>query len=232
LQRVLAIDTSTWWAGVALVERPAAGAEPVPVAESGFRVSDSHAVRLLGLVERVLCDCGWTSASLDAVIATRGPGSFTGIRIGLGTVQGLALATGRAALGISTLEALAEAHGRASEERVPVLAAGRGEVYAARYEPAGTPPGELDGPALYTPRTLLGSLRGPATLIVAATSDPEPFAAAANDDDRGIRIARGPVNLAVSAARLAFAHGLDGEDPACSLAPLYVRPSDAELGGR
>ena len=140
--RAVGLDTTTWWGGVALVAGSDDGAQTV--AEAGVRVDDSHAAHLLRLLDALMVEAGWARTSVDLYAATHGPGSFTGIRIGLGTVRGLALAAGRAALGVGTLEAMAEAHGPDSRDRVPVLDAGRGEVYAARYDATGSPPEERE----------------------------------------------------------------------------------------
>src|SRR5262249_30031122 len=107
LMRVLAIDTSTWWGGAALVERSADGSILV-AAECALHVEDSHAARLLPVIEALLGLAGWAKTDPAAYAATRGPGSFTGIRVGLGLLEGLALATGRRCLGIPTLQAMAE----------------------------------------------------------------------------------------------------------------------------
>jgi len=230
VQRVLAIDTSTRWAGVALVERRGPSSAIELVGEYGRRVPDSHASGLIGLIERALADCGWTSRSLDAFVATRGPGSFTGIRIGLGTVQGLALSTGRPGLGVSTLEALVEAYGPAEAERVAVIGAGRGELYAARYDRDSSPPEQRQAPGLVTPEALAPPGRPAAVLVLAASTDPALLGREALGAD--VRWIHAPANVAGAAARLALLRELSTTDPSCALAPLYVRPPDAELSSR
>ena len=91
--RLLAVDASTWWGGAALLD--VYEGAPRLVADAGVHVEDSHAARLLPLVEGLLASAGWIKDSLDAYAATRGPGSFTGVRVGLGLVSGFALATSR-----------------------------------------------------------------------------------------------------------------------------------------
>jgi tRNA threonylcarbamoyladenosine biosynthesis protein TsaB len=87
----------------------------------------------LGWVDWALARAGWAKTDLAGFVATRGPGSFTGIRIGLGTIRGLALAAARPCAGVSVLEALAEAHGPGRGDRVALIGAGRGEVYGQRF---------------------------------------------------------------------------------------------------
>ena len=163
MNRVAAIDTSTWWCGVALAERKPGGAQVV--AEAGLLVRESHSRHLLALLEKLLAEAGWARTGLDAYAATRGPGSFTGVRVGLGTVRGLALAADRPCHGIGTLDALAAANGPESIDRIPVMGAGRGELYAARFDGASFPPRLLAGPEVGRPGRLLCRAGGPAALF-------------------------------------------------------------------
>ena len=71
--------------------------------------------RLLDGADRLLASVGWDRRRIDGYVAVRGPGSFTGVRVGLGTIRGLALAAGRPCAGIVSLEALAHAHGLAGD---------------------------------------------------------------------------------------------------------------------
>jgi tRNA threonylcarbamoyladenosine biosynthesis protein TsaB len=224
--RILALDTSTWWGGVALVSSEAGGAGPRVVAEFGSRVDGSRSDRLLNWIERLLAEAGWPKSSIDAFAVTRGPGSFTGIRVALGTARGLSVATGRPCHGVTTLEALAEAHGPGELPRVPLIDAGRGELYAARYDAVSSPPLERRGPVvgpavdLLEGDTCAGALLipGPCTELVDV-----PLR-------RKTRVAESPRAVAAAAGRLvALRAGASpaGETP--PLAPLYVRPPDAVL---
>ncbi len=219
MTRALALDTSTWWCGVALLETVAQG--PTVVAALGVRVQDSHAARLLRLVDLLLGEVGWSRTELDLFVATRGPGSFTGVRIGLGTVRGLAVASGRPCVGVGTLEAMAEAFGPAEAERVPLLDAGRGEVYGARFDAAGSPPQALEPPWVGPPERALAG-EGPRVLFGPAVAVHEARLRRAGW--RGPR-RHAPTCVAAGAGRLALALGLA---PGAGMEPLYVRPPDAE----
>ena len=226
--RAVALDTTTWWGGVALVAQTDASVETV--AQAGLRVNDSHAAHLLRLLEALLAEAGWERSAIDLYVATHGPGSFTGIRIGLGTVRGLALAAEREALGVGTLEAMAEAHGPDVRERVPVLDAGRGEVYAARYDAGGTPPLERASPWVGSPLRLLQGdapsvLFGPGLAAHTALLRAQGWTGSA---------AAPPTDVAAAAARLALGRRTRGETSPGKdgLAPLYLRPADAEAGTR
>ena len=111
----IAFDTATDIATVALVRDGDVLGE-----------RSSRAVRILDDVHTVLSDAGLTADDLEALVVGRGPGSYTGLRMGLITARTLAFSLGIPVAGISTLDALAEGSGGA----VPVIDARRGEVFA------------------------------------------------------------------------------------------------------
>src|SRR5205085_12432152 len=88
--------------------------------------------KLLPTIDWLLTEAPVERTSIDLFAVTRGPGSFTGVRIGLATIQGLALALGKPVCAMSTHEAVAAANGRASI----VDDAGRGEFYVSVFENA------------------------------------------------------------------------------------------------
>ncbi|MFQ5896064.1 MAG: tRNA (adenosine(37)-N6)-threonylcarbamoyltransferase complex dimerization subunit type 1 TsaB, partial [Nitrospinota bacterium] len=98
---VLGIESAGPQGGVALV-----GGEGV-IAEYVLNVEATYAERLMPAVDRVLQDARVTIAAVEGLAVSIGPGSFTGLRIGLSTVKGLALATGKPVVGVPTLRALA-----------------------------------------------------------------------------------------------------------------------------
>src|SRR5512137_2456419 len=97
----LALDTSAKTVGVALLE------EETILVESFFNLGVNASILLLPAIEEVFRKAAVGVEQVDLWVCTVGPGSFTGLRIGLGTLKGLALATGRPIVGVSTLEALA-----------------------------------------------------------------------------------------------------------------------------
>jgi tRNA threonylcarbamoyladenosine biosynthesis protein TsaB len=126
--RVLAIDCSTEWLAVA------AGDEAACV-ERREHAGQLHSQRVLPLVDALLRERGWTLRALDGIAFGAGPGSFTGIRIACGVVQGLALGASLPVVPIATLEALAQAaYTRHGATRVfTCLDARMREVYVAAY---------------------------------------------------------------------------------------------------
>jgi len=223
LRRILALDTSTWWGSVALVEAGASGQAPRVVAEAGERIDGSHAERLLDWVARLLVDAGWAKTSLDAYAATRGPGSFTGIRVGLGTVRGLGLAADRPCIGLTTLETIAEAHGPAESARHPVMDAGRGELYTARYDAGASPPDEREAPWLGPAADVLARAAAAGGTVVAGPGTELAWPPGAEG-----AAFHSPLRLAGAAGRIAT-YRADAPEP---LAPLYIRPPDALLKKR
>lgn len=223
MRRLIAIDASTWWGGVALLD--VVDGRPKLVAEIGVHIEDSHAARLLPLVEGLLAAAGWPKGSLDAYAAARGPGSFTGVRVALGLISGMALASGRPCVGVGTLQAMAEAHGPVSSDRVPLLDAGRGDVYGARFDPGGTPPAELRSAWVGDP-----------ALAVEPGVSAVLFGAGAEVHETRLReagyqgpIGRAPTTVAAAVGRIALAKLEAGSIVATDIAPLYVRPADAKV---
>ncbi|HKM43189.1 MAG TPA: tRNA (adenosine(37)-N6)-threonylcarbamoyltransferase complex dimerization subunit type 1 TsaB [Limnochordia bacterium] len=95
---VLGIDTSTVTGGVALLS------DDRLVGESVLNIRTTHSERLLPALERLLADAGITVKELDLLSVVTGPGSFTGLRIGVGTAKGLSYALGVPIVGVTTLE--------------------------------------------------------------------------------------------------------------------------------
>ena len=125
---LLAIDTSTKQAGIALYD----GARGL-VAEYNWHSANRHTEELMPAVAQMLAQAGVTPGALRAVAVALGPGSFTGLRVGLAAAKGLALAHGLTLLGIPTLDVVAYPHQAQPVPVIAVLQAGRGRVYWAPY---------------------------------------------------------------------------------------------------
>ncbi len=131
--RVLGIETSTAQRGsVALVD-----AGQLVAAASHTR-PNAHAELILPLVEQVLGEAGWARSSLELVAVGIGPGSFTGLRIGIALAQGIAMGLGIPVVGVGSLRAMAAAvpPDRVGT-RLPLLDARRNELFCAAYDAAG-----------------------------------------------------------------------------------------------
>lgn len=127
--KILALDTSTENCSVALMinDRMITRSEVAP---------RDHTKKILPMVDEVLKEGGITLQELDALAFGRGPGSFTGVRIGIGIAQGLAFGAELPMIGISTLAAMAQACHRVhqSEQVVAAIDARMGEVYWGQYQ--------------------------------------------------------------------------------------------------
>src|ERR687886_1601694 len=132
---ILAFDTATDVATSALVDDGEVLGERA-----------SRAVTLLEDVDALLRQGGVRADAIDALVVGIGPGSFTGVRVGLATARGLSLALGVTVAGVSTLDALAAGAPGAT----PVIDARRREVFVLQHEPLVLPPGDLE----LEPRTL------------------------------------------------------------------------------
>jgi tRNA threonylcarbamoyladenosine biosynthesis protein TsaB len=116
--RVLAIDTALAACSAAVLDTAYGGI----VASESLPMQRGHAEALLPLLQRVMQRAGFGFADIDRIAVTTGPGSFTGLRVGIAAARGIALAAKKPAVGLSTLSAYAAPH-IASDERFPVVAA-------------------------------------------------------------------------------------------------------------
>jgi tRNA threonylcarbamoyladenosine biosynthesis protein TsaB len=205
---VLAVDTTHEYGSIALSGRE----EVLLHAPTGF----AHV--LYPHLEEILRRNGVTLADIDCFAAASGPGSFTGVRVGLACVKGLAEATGRPAAGVSNLEALATfGTGRL---RATLLDARRGEIYGAVYDAEGR---------LVMPE-MVAKLPQWLAELPAGVEFVSPDFSAFHDGLPAAPCVTAPRTLAAAIARIAAQRVGRGEacDPA-ALDANYVRRSDAEL---
>jgi tRNA threonylcarbamoyladenosine biosynthesis protein TsaB len=127
--KILAIETSTLLGGVAILHDTS-----VLIAEVKLNVKSTHSERLMSEIVHVMEKAGLRIADIDAFAVSIGPGSFTGLRIGLSTVKGFSYATGKPIVAIPTLEALAWNFPFCPYPVCTVLDARKKEVYAAIFE--------------------------------------------------------------------------------------------------
>ena len=156
---VLAFDTATPAASVALFD------EDRVIASRYFDIGNQHSRRLFVEMSQLFEVSGRNWGELGAVATTTGPGSFSGLRIGLSAAKGICLARCIPLVGISTLEVLA---GRFPYARLPVWAlldARRGQVYAALYETQSGYPKVLREPRELAPEALVEELAGTEVLL-------------------------------------------------------------------
>ena len=214
----LGIETATRRASVALVGEAL-------VSSAWLDPSGGHAGDLLDAIARLLDAAATPRDRLRGVGVAIGPGSFTGVRVGMATAMGLAYALDVGVTGVSTLEAMGRSAPRAPREGdapiAAVLDAGRGEVYAALFDASGA---RLWPDRAWRPEALLAELPGDARLcgdgafrVNAGRTDPLPI------------VDLPPV--ATVLARAASASGGSGYRSG-GLRPNYIRPFDAEAPRR
>ena len=125
---LLAIDTATKWTGLALHNGRTI------VAEAGWYSKNNQTVELAPAVDNMLKQSGVVANDLSGIAVAIGPGSYTGLRIGLGFAKGLVLANQTKLIGVPTLDILASAMPRSEGNLVVVAEAGRSRVCSGRYE--------------------------------------------------------------------------------------------------
>ena len=125
--KILAVDTATRIAGASVLD------DGIVLAESWMNTGRTHSQKFMPLLAGMLKNLDLTAAEMDCFAVTVGPGSFTGLRIGIATVQGLILATGKPAVSVVTLDALAENMPGYAGLVCPILDARKVEVYTAFY---------------------------------------------------------------------------------------------------
>jgi len=217
---ILSIETATLAGSIALArgEKLLAGFVGDP--------ATSHSNTLLNDIDKVLSDARVDLSQIDLFAVASGPGSFTGLRIGIATVKGLAATLNSACVGIPTLQAIAHSAG-ASEKTVALLPAGRGELFAQLFSV--TTEGivtALDQASHIAPQRLFekyGSLENVLWCGEGASANRALFV-------ENSRIAPRVRNLAEHVSSLALMRFREKhvEQPD-ALRAIYVRPSDAEL---
>ncbi|MCA9900163.1 MAG: tRNA (adenosine(37)-N6)-threonylcarbamoyltransferase complex dimerization subunit type 1 TsaB [Ardenticatenaceae bacterium] len=125
---ILAIDTATRWLGMALHDGTAV------LAEMGWRCLNNHTIELTPNLQVMMQRANVTPADLDGIAVAIGPGSYTGLRVGMALAKGLALANQTPLLGISTLDIVAAAFGPFPGQLWVVAEAGRTRICTAPYE--------------------------------------------------------------------------------------------------
>ncbi|ADZ72734.1 tRNA (adenosine(37)-N6)-threonylcarbamoyltransferase complex dimerization subunit type 1 TsaB [Polymorphum gilvum] len=209
--RVLAIDTALANCAAAVLGGSA------PLVSRSETIGRGHAERLMTMIGDVMAESSTAFSDLDRIVVTTGPGSFTGLRVGLSVARGFGLVLGKPVIGITTLAAIAaglaaEAYGR---PLVVALEARNGEAYVQAFNAAGQP---ADEPAVRQIADLAASLPDGACLAGSAARD--VAVSAGLSDDRVLSdCAFADIGVV---ARLGQA-----AEPGSAPVPLYLRAPDA-----
>jgi tRNA threonylcarbamoyladenosine biosynthesis protein TsaB len=152
---ILAIDTATRYAGIALYDGQAV------LFEANWRSNESHTRELAPMIAHALEQQGVRPDDLSGLAVSLGPGSFTGLRIGLSMAKGMAFVTGKPLLGIPTLDSVAYACARQDGRIVAVIEAGRGRFCTATYVRRNGLLERLDEYRIAVPEELIAGIESP-----------------------------------------------------------------------
>ena len=219
--RILAVDTTTSRGSLAVVS------EEGVLAEARSTTPEGHSRWLLPRVESALGGLGLDARDLDGFAVMVGPGSFTGLRVGLSSIQGLALGTGRPCVGAVSLDLLAAAAAGVAATVVALVDAVRGEVFAGVYDGQARLRGDRCATRV---ETLAKGLSGD----VAFVGDGVPrYRAELEGLVRGARFPEVDLFLAPSLGRWGVGRLEAGAGvPPAQLRPLYLRGAHIRKPGR
>lgn len=227
---ILSLETATGCGSVSLTRGGLSGFRLL--AECTIQQEITHSRRLLGSVSWVLEAAGVKWIDLDAIAVSRGPGSFTGLRIGMAAAKSFAMVTSKPLIGVGTLDALALTSPMGPGLICCLLDARKQEVYAAFYRLGKDGlPAQLSPPAVLPPARLLNEVAEPVLLVGPGAMVYKELWAGRKE------VTFLPDHLAQPSARhvgLLAAHRLAAGtvlEPALA-APLYVRASEAEINLR
>lgn len=173
---VLAMDTAGADCAVAVYD---SGADRV-LSEITDTIGKGHAEHLMALVDRVLEEAGVALKAIDRIAVTTGPGSFTGIRVGVAAARGFALSLGIPAVGVTTLATIAADHQRKASGRAVLVGmdAKRDEIYLQTFDASGVPMDEPRALLVEDARALAsdfdGDIVGSATSLLRDEASGEP----------------------------------------------------------
>ncbi len=221
---LLAVDTATPGGSVALY----AGQQLL--AECYRKLPGTHSDWLMNAIERLLAEARVKATDLNLLAVVHGPGSFTGLRVGMATIKGLAIGTGVPVVGLSSLQVLAAGLPFANYPVCALLDARKKEVYAGLFDNRKGLPQPLGEERVLPPEVLLESLHGEVlfvgdgalvyrTLIVSMLGERAHFAGLSHIAPRagllgGLALQRRDAGETVSLA---------------GLKPVYLRASEAEI---
>ena len=222
--KILALESSAKAASCAVLS------DGIPLAQSWQSTGLTHSRTLLPMVQDMLRSSELTLSEMDVIAIAAGPGSFTGLRIGLATVKGLSWAADKPCIGVSTLESMAHPLRHLDGIIVCAMDARRAQIYNAVFLAENGTLTRLREDRAISLEDAAADIRefdGPITIVGdGAVLCHESFTGA------GISCSLAPAHLrqqsAVGVAMAAQAAGLDAAVSAQDLAPVYLRLSQAE----
>lgn len=224
--KILGLDTATLCGSIGIID------DDKVVAEYALHREETLSARLLPAIQTLLAEARLDLHEIDGIAVSLGPGSFTGLRVGLSAVKGLALATQKPAAGIPTLDALAYNLPFTPYQICPLLDARKGQIYTALYKNrAGGFLEQVTPYQVLSPAALIEAIPHEETVFlgdgvkVCQELITQRLAAKALFAPLHLGFLRGTTVAELGLKRL----GRGESDDISSLVPIYVRPSDAEL---
>lgn len=222
--KLLAIETSTMLGGVAIMDGDAL------IAESRLNVKVTHSERLMAAIDHSLAQSELTIHDMDVFAVAIGPGSFTGLRVGLSTVKGLVYATGQRLVSVPTLEAFAWNVPFSRYDVCPLLDARKKEVYAGIFRWNETGFARVMNEQAIKIQDLLSQINEP-TIFLGEGALIYRDSIESNLGDRAFFA--GPQHMVPSPAHVAclgMKKAMAGKfEYPIALAPMYLRKSEAEM---
>ena len=217
---ILAIDTATRWLGLALHDGT------VVLAEHGWRALQTQTIELTPAIGEMMMREGITAVDLKGIAVAIGPGSYTGLRVGLAVAKGLSLANHTPLIGVSTLDVVAAAIGPYDAQLLVVAEAGRSRVCAALYQWHNRHGWQLfgDDPVIVAWPELLTQLNRPTVVAGEITAEAAKLIRKAGHQ---VVPAAATVRRAGYLAEIGWQRLRKNKiDSASTLAPIYLRNPD------
>ncbi len=218
---ILAVDTASKSCSVAIASQHSVLSEITSVTQN------THSRHLMGMIESAIRLSGISKQELDGYAVTIGPGSFTGLRIGISTMKGLSEATGKPVAGISSLDALAVSFSFSVLPVCAMLDARRGEVYYAWYHFKDGAMVKKNQDSVASPESVSGNWKTPCLFV---GDGAEVYREVLIDQNKGDVFFSQPSQNMIRAANVGYLgmekiHRPDALDTV--LIPYYIRKCDA-----
>jgi tRNA threonylcarbamoyladenosine biosynthesis protein TsaB len=222
--RILAIETSTMLGGVAIMDNRGL------IAEVRLNVKTTHSEKLMTAIDSALRLSSMNISDIDLYGLSIGPGSFTGLRIGLSTIKGFAFATGKPVVAVSTLDSFAWNLPYSAYPVCPMLDARKKEVYTALYEWREGRFRKVIPELSIRPADFLKDIKGPVIFVGEGARLYREIILSIKGEDAIFSPPQSDVPSPSSVAYLCLQKAINGEfsDPSF-LTPFYIRKSEAEI---
>lgn len=223
--KVLALETATMLGGVAILSD-----EDGLIGELRVNVRIAHAERLMPAIQWLLTASRISIRDIDAFAVSIGPGSFTGLRIGLSTAKGLSYSTGKPLVPVPTLDAFARTLPFCTYLICPMLDARKNEVYTALYKWEGSLCKKIIPETLIMPAEFLREIKGAAVFIGDGAMSYKRLIIDTLHTDAIFPPSGKMLSSASAIAEIAIEKLRDGIDiDPITLTPFYIRKSEAEI---